>query len=147
MSTIKRVMVICTGNICRSPMAAAILQEELRSNDIEVTSAGLGALGGHEADALAVMLMEERGLDVNGHRAVQFDGQRGLACDLILVMETAQRRAIEQNWTLLQGRVYRLGHWGKFDVDDPYQRGEQAFRKSLTTIDRGVGQWLEVITA
>jgi protein-tyrosine phosphatase len=142
-------MVICIGNICRSPMAAAALREGLHPIDgqFEVASSGLGALDGKQADPLAVKLMAERGLDLGTHRATEFSPRDGIESDLILVMSAEMRHFLEESWPLLQGRVYRLGHWGKFDIDDPHQRGERAFRLALKSIDAGVAQWLECITA
>lgn len=147
MRIFERITVLCTGNICRSPMAAAVLLAGLqtRAHDVEVVSAGIAALGGYPADPDAVRLMDERGLDIRPHRAIQFSGQHGLDSDLILVMTAEQQRHVEAHWPLLHGRVYRFGHWGNFDVDDPYQRGESAFRKTLKSIDTGVEPWLQII--
>lgn len=147
MGFFKRVSVLCTGNICRSPMAEAVLRAGLqpRSPGVAVMSAGIAALGGYPADPDALRLMDERGLDIRPHRALQFSGQHGLDSDLILVMTAEQQQYVEAHWPLLQGRVYRLGHWGDFDVDDPYQRGEAAFRKALKSIDAGVEPWLKII--
>jgi len=146
---IERVTVICLGNICRSPMAEALLREGLRQSGthVEVTSAGLGTLGGQAADPIAIKLIAERGLDIGAHRSAQFLPVDGIESDLILVMSTQMGHFLEESWPLLQGRVYRLGHWGKFDVDDPHRRGERVFRKALKSIDTGVTQWLERITA
>lgn len=147
MQIVKRIIVLCTGNICRSPMAEAVMKHGLRDAvpPITVSSAGIGAMGGHFADAPAISLMDERGLNIHDHRGTQFTGQLGLQHDLILVMTTEQRQFVETNWPLLHGRVYRLGHWGAFDVDDPYQRGIQAFRKSLKAIDEGASRWLQIV--
>lgn len=149
MTTINRVSVLCTGNICRSPMAAAVLQFGLDQAhaDVAVSSAGLAAMGGYEADAFAIKLMKERGLDISDHRGKQFTSRAGLETDLILVMSTDQQRMVEENWPLLHGRVYRIGHWDNFNIDDPYERGESAFRKALKTIDIGTTRWLEILTA
>jgi len=145
---VQRIMMICIGNICRSPMAAAVMQEHLHRVEptIEVVSAGLGALDGQPADAIAIQLMEERGLDITAHRAAKFLPREGLESDLILVMTEEMRDFFEETWPLLQGRVYRLGHWENFDVDDPHQRGEPEFRTALKSIDAGVVRWLEKLT-
>src|SRR4051795_10625813 len=66
-----RVLMVCTGNICRSPMAQVLLEQALRKRgfDVRVESAGLGALVGRGADPMAMQLMEKRGLDLKTHRA------------------------------------------------------------------------------
>ena len=70
---IGKVLVVCVGNICRSPMAEAMLQHELKDKtDISVTSAGLGSLAGHAASKHAVALMEERGLDETIRASVHY---------------------------------------------------------------------------
>jgi protein-tyrosine phosphatase len=78
---------------------------------------------------------------------VQFLARDGIESDLILVMTTEVRNILEESWPLLQGRVYRIGHWGRFDVEDPRKRGEQAFDNALESIDAGVTQWIERIAA
>ena len=93
---IGKVLVVCVGNICRSPMAEAMLQHELKDKtDVSVTSAGLGSLAGHAASKHAVALMEERGLDISGHKARQLTPDLISDSDLILVMEAGHRRAID----------------------------------------------------
>jgi protein-tyrosine phosphatase len=138
-----RVLVVCLGNICRSPMAAAMLQAALK--DKTIASAGIGALVGEPADPMAISLMNERGLDLSAHRARQIDEQMLHAHDLLLVMEGYHREWIEDRWPQARGRVYRWGHWSDFDVPDPYRRDEQAFREALALLDRGLEDWKEKI--
>ena len=83
---IRHILVVCVGNICRSPMAEALLRDALREQqDITVESAGLGALVDHPASEHAVTLMRERGLDISGHRARQITPDMVHAADLVLV--------------------------------------------------------------
>lgn len=72
----RRLLCVCTGNTCRSPMLAALLAEALRRKGVEATveSAGTGALPGDAASAEAVAAMARRGLDLDGHRSRPLDG-------------------------------------------------------------------------
>lgn len=136
-----RILVVCVGNVCRSPMAAALLRAALPG--CEVSSAGIGALTGRPADATAMTLMQERGLDIERHSARQLDETALRDSDLVLVMEQEHQSWIESRWPQARGRVYRWGHWSDFDVPDPYRRGTEAFRESLALIDRGLVSWKE----
>jgi protein-tyrosine phosphatase len=138
---IDRILVVCVGNVCRSPMAAAMLKAAFPDKKIE--SAGTGALVNEPADPLALRLMKEREIDLGMHRARQMDQSLLLTCDLLLVMEEPQREWIESRWPQARGRVYRWGHWSGFDVTDPHKRGEHAFRETLALLDQGLKEWKE----
>lgn len=109
----------------------------------KIGSAGIGALVGEAADAQAVALMRERGVDLGSHRARQLDEQLLLSHDLLLVMERAQMHWIEARWPQARGRIYRLGHWIDRDIPDPYRRDDRAFREALALIDEGFECWKE----
>jgi protein-tyrosine phosphatase len=139
----KSILVVCVGNICRSPMAEAMLQRRLHNRDISVSSAGLGALVGHQADEIAQNLMSERQIDISGHRARQLDTTLLRDADLVLVMEGWQQREIEQQFPTTRGKVFRIGHWGNFDIADPYRKPREAFEAALIAIERGIEEWMK----
>ena len=143
---IENVLVVCVGNICRSPMAEVILRDALKGNSgIKVSSAGVGALVGYPADEHAVSLMEERGLDLSGHAARQLTPQLVSENDLILVLESGHKRVIDANEPAARGKVYRLGEWQDQEIPDPFQKPRAAFEEALVLIDQGCKSWAEKI--
>ncbi len=142
---IDRVLVICVGNICRSPMAEGLLREAL--SDRKLSSAGLGALVGHPADPIAIELMQARGVDIGGHRARQLQGTMMAESDLVLVMELNQQRHLEQQYPLARGKIFRLCENIRADVADPYRQGRKEFEEALRLIAQGVESWTLRINA
>jgi protein-tyrosine phosphatase len=127
-------------------MAEAILQDALGDkSDISVTSAGLGALVGYPASNHSSALMEERGLDISGHRARQLTAELITAADLILVMEAGHKRAIDGQDPTARGKVFRLGEWQEIDITDPHRQPRKAFEEALVLIEQGVRAWAQVI--
>lgn len=90
---IQTILVVCEGNVCRSPMAEALLHARLP--DRTVTSAGINALVGMQAAKLSQDVMNERGLELSGHRARQLRHLMCVEADLILVMEREQKTELE----------------------------------------------------
>ena len=145
---IRHILVVCVGNICRSPMAEALLKRELREQDgITVESAGLGALVGYPASEFSIELMDELGVDITAHRARQIHPDMVNAADLVLVMEAGHKRAIDDADPTARGKVHRLGEWQDKDIDDPYRQPKAAFADALEDIREGVRLWVEKIKA
>jgi protein-tyrosine phosphatase len=87
------VLVVCTGNISRSPMTELLMRawSDPRA-DLEVSSAGVGALVGEVMDPAAASVMSQLGLDPSRHRARQFQPAMAASADLVL---TAERHHLE----------------------------------------------------
>jgi protein-tyrosine phosphatase len=135
------VLVVCVGNICRSPIAEALLRCALP--EMRVFSAGLEAVVGSHPDPDATRLMLELGIDISFHRGQQLTGWMLNAADLVLVMEAEHRRIVETMYPRCKGKVFRLCEFDGQDVTDPYGRGEAAMRHALRLITEAVSQWSE----
>jgi len=145
---IKHILVVCVGNICRSPMAEQLLKSALRGQDeLTVESAGLGALVGHPAAEYSLELMHELGEDISAHRARQIHPDMVRDADLVLVMEAGHKRAIDDADATARGKVYRLCEWQDRDINDPYRQPKAAFADALEEIQEGVASWVEKIRA
>jgi protein-tyrosine phosphatase len=139
----KQILILCIGNICRSPMAEGMLKRALPG--CAVRSAGLGALIGKPADPLAVQLMAEQGIDISEHRAQQVSASLVSQAELILVMDLEQKKYIETQYVGARGKVYRLAEAGKVDIPDPYREGIESFRVAHSLIEEGVQFWVAQI--
>jgi protein-tyrosine phosphatase len=136
-----RILVICTGNICRSPIAEALLRERL-SGRAEVGSAGVAALVARPADPLAQAVMAEHGYDLSTHRARQASLELLTAADLILTLEQFHNDWIRARYPHLHGRAHKLGRWRKnADIADPYGRPRAAFEQAYAKIESCIEDW------
>ncbi|ERS91440.1 low molecular weight protein-tyrosine-phosphatase [Halomonas sp. PBN3] len=136
-----RLLIVCTGNICRSPVAEALLRRALP--DKRLSSAGLGALVGHGVEPTARELAEADGLDVAGHQARQLTREMLAQADLILVMSQGQRRAIGELAPEALGKTMLLGKWlpGEPEIPDPYRKSREAFEHVHELLKAAVGEW------
>ena len=62
--------------------------------------------------------------------------------ELILVMELSHKTALEQQFPVVRGKVFRLGELGNFDIADPYKKSQEAFETAYADIARGVAAWV-----
>ena len=90
---------VCTGNICRSPMAEVMLRDEVERrgcDDIEVASAGTWAGFGNPAQPEACEVMRSKGIDLEGHRSRPVDPEELADADLVIAMTSVHARELNQ---------------------------------------------------
>lgn len=136
------ILVVCVGNICRSPLAEALLKVSLP--DKLIWSAGLAARVGEPAHPLAMEVAATHGLDLSEHHARQINSWMCSKADLILVMDMAQKRQLERTYPLARGKIRCIGDVGPneyFQITDPYQQPRSIFESVHIAIDRGVSHW------
>ncbi|MBN2366650.1 MAG: low molecular weight protein arginine phosphatase [Calditrichaeota bacterium] len=123
------VLLVCTANVCRSPMAEVILRrlvtERGLQDIIEVKSAGIYAMDGQKSSDLTVKVAAENGLDLEGHRSQSITPRMIHQSDLILVMTPNHRNDLLQFFPKQTGKIYTLKEFerkkipAKAAVDDP----------------------------
>jgi protein-tyrosine phosphatase len=147
-----KILMVCTGNICRSPMAAGLLNHLLPGDlkgRIEVSSAGTHALHGHQAHEYAVAAMARLGIDISGHRARLITRDLIRGTDLILVMEATQAEIVKKVSGRGRSKPRMISEFDPettvSDIEDPYGAPLEAFQDCIQTLQpciKGVLLWL-----
>lgn len=142
----KRILTVCIGNICRSPTAEYLLRQQLKARNVQLASAGLGALAGHGMDESALQLLAEHGIDGAAHRARQLTPAMLREVDLVLGMETSHVHAMTRLAPEASGKIFLLDKWllGR-DIPDPYRQQRPAFEHVYELIEQGVHSWLRYL--
>ena len=140
---IKSILVVCVGNICRSPTAEALLQAKLADKGIKVSSAGLGALVNKPVDPTASEVMAANGYELPEHKARQVTPSMLRQADLILAMETRHIQSIHAMAPESRGKTLLIGKWleGR-EVPDPYRQQLPAFEHVFRMLDNATNAWL-----
>ncbi|MCA1922417.1 MULTISPECIES: low molecular weight protein-tyrosine-phosphatase Wzb [Buttiauxella] len=141
-----KILVVCVGNICRSPTAERLLKSY--HPQLTVTSAGLGALVGKGADAGAVRVAEQHNLSLEGHCAKQVSGKMCREYDLILAMEKRHISALCEMAPEMRGKVMLFGHWdAEREIPDPYRKSHDAFEAVYGLLDQNAQKWANALNA
>jgi protein-tyrosine phosphatase len=136
-----RLLFVCTGNICRSPLAEAMARHMLHArgrSDIEVASAGTAAPDGSPASEGAYLVALENGLDLSAHTARQLTTTMVETADLIFGMSPHHVQRAEQMGGM--GKAHLLGTWAGRDADhdevpDPYGGDLEEYRVTCDQLD------------
>ncbi len=130
MNTYKKVIFVCLGNTCRSPMAATIMEKELAGLDILVGSRGMVVLFPEPYNPKAVAVAASCGMIMPSNSAVQIDGKDFGADTLVLVMNPSMKQKLYDTFERAIN-VYTLCEYAgepEEEVEDPYGRGAQEYK-------------------
>jgi len=138
------VLLVCTGNICRSPLAEALMRRELGElarDDITVTSAGTGAWDGAPASEGAYLVGLEHGLDLSAHRARLLTRDLVEEAHLVLTMARHHRARVQELGG--EGRTYVLGEYAgqtgpQAEVSDPFGGDLEVYRDTYAELEEMV---------
>jgi protein-tyrosine-phosphatase len=142
---LKRVLVVCTGNTCRSPMAAGWLNHKLAGKGWVAESAGVAAWGGSSASPEAVEAMREVGVDLGAHESRPLSRELVEGAQYVLAMTTGHLREIEMRFPEAMGKVRLLdsfGPEGAREVPDPFGLPLEAYRHTRDELARALGDFL-----
>jgi protein-tyrosine-phosphatase len=145
--SIKRILFVCYGNLCRSVLAEALakkLKAERGLDHLALASAGIGALPDYQAPQQIVDVAKERGLDVTEHRSRTLSPSLIDWADLVLVMESYMMDKIHNMWPEKDAdKVFLLGSFALGDtvvrdIDDPYGGSPEDFQRCFSEIEASV---------
>jgi protein-tyrosine phosphatase len=142
-----KILVVCLGNICRSPTAQFMLQQRLPNKTVH--SAGITAMKhsdgkGWDMDKTARAIAEKHGHSFPIHEAQQLTRELIGNYDLVLVMENNHRNHIAQRYPEAQAKTMLLGQWldaGGKEIPDPYKKSDEVYEHVLKLIDQATDKW------
>lgn len=136
-----RILLVCTGNTCRSPMAAGLMRRaaERRGLAIEIASAGTAAVDGVPATPEAVAVLLDKGIDLSSHRSRRLEAADVDGADLILTMTAAHRERVLELAPGAGDRVHTLSGYAAgeaADIPDPLGAGLDRYRETADALER-----------
>ncbi|CAB1212556.1 arsenate reductase/protein-tyrosine-phosphatase family protein [Serratia liquefaciens] len=138
------ILVVCVGNICRSPTGERLLKSYIPNKRID--SAGIGALVGQAADEMAQHVASTHSLSLEGHVAKQLTKEMCREFSLILVMEKGHIDAVCRLAPEVRGKTMLFAHWlNQQDVPDPYRKSQESFEFVYKLLAESAQKWSQAL--
>ena len=146
MGMFNSILIVCAGNICRSPTGEYLLKDKLTDSRIKVSSAGLTALVGNGAEATATSIALTNNIDMSAHKGRQLSSTLIAENDLILVMEERHLTDLLGKYPQARGKTFLLGKWIEdTEIPDPYRQSHEAFEHVYQLIDKACTAWTKYL--
>ena len=138
-----RILFVCTGNTCRSPMAEGILKSIGNKNnmDLEIKSVGISVYDGEKASKNSIEAMKKIGIDISEHEATQLRRDLVEEADLILTMSTSHKKFILSNYPSSRDKLFTLTEYVygvEKDIEDPFGRSLSVYERTRDEIYQAV---------
>lgn len=133
------ILVVCVGNICRSPTGEHLLKNLCKDKNID--SAGISALVGHDIDKVAKEVASENDLAIERHIAKQLTLKLCSENDLILVMEKKHFEKVCSIAPEARGKIMLFGQWTSQEIPDPYRRSKETFQQVYQMLESAAVAW------
>lgn len=146
----KKIIFVCTGNTCRSPMAEAVLRSELKRlniGDVSVFSAGLEPSKNGNINPHSAAVLSENGLSIENFASRALDEEMLTNAYAVICMTDSQRDILmDMRWNLLrrtglseiENNVYSFSDIAGYEIPDPFGRDKECYRLTYTKIAGGM---------
>ena len=141
------VLILCIGNICRSPVAEGILKKMSGQHQLglSISSAGVHAMVNDPAQPYSIEVARARGIDITAHRARQLSSEILLEHEIVLVMDETVRKIAMQQYPFATGKIKKIGHFRQKEIVDPYRKPKENFESMCVDIENCLQDWLQKI--
>ena len=144
----KSVLVVCIGNICRSPVLEALLKyySDQHQLGLKVASAGVCAMVGDPPQPYSQELARQHGINIADYYAEQITPEMAQEYELIIALDEIVRNDLLHRFPFASGKIKKLGFLNdNMDIEDPYKKDKPAFVKMYADIELCLQSWLEKV--
>lgn len=150
----KNIMFICTGNVCRSPMAHAYMQKKIKDlkkdNEYIISSCGTHAIKNQGATDNAIEVMKKYEVDLTNHKATRIEDSDIINFDLIFALTENHKSQILKNYPSLNNKVFTLKEYVNrdekyIDIDDPWGLDIVIYEATSRNIVNSIDKLIEMI--